>query len=395
MSKEPVSDGTFAGTNVYIQEKIQVVEAKANELVSAGQGSRAGAFVGALGLGASALARLHKDAAVGFATLGALSVQGVSLSAPSLWVTYCDEAVVALTCLLRISGPLAGKYQALQQSVDDSASYVTEFALLEAEAREVKVDPILVAAAAAKLEALRLAAARGGALLRSEGEVASSLHTDASEVIRKLNGAMWRSWAAPGTFKLAAADIVSKANVAAQNVTPSTTTAAKGLGQAGIHGMDQGKPTLRNVGVVTEEVRGFTLRAGFAEDGLAKLLAAIGEQPVQAAKVEACKDKLVGAFLPLTFKPEPPAEGFVLGQGKDARITVSGGTGSHFGTWLGVNPPSDLIAAYPNAIVPGETVFIFKQLKKETAKEASYEFLIFDGTNAPQKREIKIKVPKE
>jgi len=83
----------------------------------------------------------------------------------------------------------------------------------------------------------------------------------------------------------------------------------------------------------------------------------------------------------------------VLGEKKDQALLVSGGSGQHYGDWIGSRPPSDVLT-YSRDLRAGGTNFVFQQLKKDTVGH-TYSFLINDTAGTPQRKEVKIKLPKE
>lgn len=99
VTPQPTEVRTLEKAREYVGNADKTLEAKKQEVVNVQQYARAGTFIGTIGLGAAALSNLHRDAAIGFGALAAISAQGLPLAAPTVWYGNCSEAQAALSCI--------------------------------------------------------------------------------------------------------------------------------------------------------------------------------------------------------------------------------------------------------------------------------------------------------
>ncbi|MBK7657842.1 MAG: hypothetical protein IPJ28_01275 [Betaproteobacteria bacterium] len=125
-----------------------------------------------------------------------------------------------------------------------------------------------------------------------------------------------------------------------------------------------------------------------------RVISRIGEGAVEAASVDACKARLVGATAAFRIEPAIPDAGLELGKDVEKSLLVSGGSGTFHGMWLGESPATDLISFSGNPRLGG-TQFIFRQLKDGGDAPRSFKYLIMDTAATPARKEITVTLPKK
>jgi hypothetical protein len=380
---DPGQVATLDQARGYLRNADKAIEDKKQSVVQVQQFARAGTVIGTIGLGAAALANLHKDAAIGFAALAAISSQGLPLAAPAVWYGNCTEAQAALTCIDGVADKLHARMRDLKRGADDA------YAVDSRVKNELKGAPSPGKGLALnrELAAMQAAARKALAEVAKEPEVANALYKSAKGVVRDLNGLLWANQPSIGAFQIAASSIVTSATSAGTSSQPRTP-APTGFTQppAGSARAPSSGPTQADLDAIADDL---IANASAVRGDLDRATqTSLGDQIILGSATSECRGRLVGAVLPITVNEAAKSE-ITLGNGVETTVVASGGTGLYVGTWVGASPGAGLIE--PPSL-PSSGTFKFKQLKKE-ATEQKFTYRIWDAADQSRQVEVKIKIP--
>lgn len=395
-NNNPTANGSVSMTQAlgFIDSKIALVEAKKKDFGTLGRTAKIGTFVGTLGLGASGIAGLHRDAAIGFAALAGTSYQLGTMSATELSRQFCRDAIAALMCVRGLAEPMQGGFALIdvvlgksggQGPAADSMKQAGD--LLPRLQRSPDLASKLIFSAG-KLE---LSVLKAQPLVILESKAAQALHANAVSVLLKLEESLDHLQPGVGAYQVSATAIVSQlraympAPTAPGGKAASTVLPEKLMSI--LSGESSQESSERQLAEQLAErlIAKIDLQVETLNKAFAMLTDAVTVDAQQAAS---CQGKLVGAIPTLVTNPPGPV---VLGKDSgEIVINVSGGSGLYFPTWLGAVPPTDLLSMTQVAR-PNGSVLSFRQLK-EAPGEISYKLQVVDSASQPQTVTIEVRL---